>query len=340
MPHQFDSGLFVNSRLNKEWHGLGTVVAEAPRTTAEAMRLAGMDWSVEESPVITVASEGEPTAVEGWKVLRRSDTKTVLHVCRDSWTPVQNSVAFEWFDPIIADGDVEISAAVSLQGGKRTAITVKIKGGIEDVVKGDPVEAFLLLYNSHDGTLSLGIKFTRVRTVCANTLELALREKESVPLWDQLKPLQWNGKHARIRHTKSILTELDAVRDALDIQRRTFRYSVEEYRAMSKVDLSAEAFDRYLSAVFRKQLEGDRKVSSLRQYEQLVQNFEGGIGMDIKGVRGTLWGAYNAITQWTTHQRGGGSSEIEAARSRLNSLWFGSGAQINQTAHDAALTFL
>lgn len=336
MSHQFDSGLFVNSKLNQEWHGLGTVVAEAPKTTAEAMRLAGMDWTVEESPVITYGDrDSAPALVEGWKVLRRSDTRNTLHVCRDSWTPVQNSEAFEWFDPIIADGDAEISAAVSLQEGKRIAITAKIKDGIEDVVKGDPIEAFLLLFNSHDGTLSLGVKFTNVRVVCANTLNQALQGEKKLISQD----LTWTGKTARIRHTKSIHHSLEVVRDALDIQRRAFRYSIEEYRAMSKVDLSAAAFDRYLTTVFQKQLEGDRKVTDLRQYEQLIQNFEGGIGMDIKGVRGSLWGAYNAVTEWTTHQRGG-TDDIEATRDRLNSLWFGSSAQINEAAHKAALALV
>ena len=336
MSHQFDSGLFVNSDLSQEWHRLGTVVAEAPKTTAEAMQLAGMDWNVEESPVITYSDrDSAPGLVEGWKVLRRSDTRNTLHVCRDSWTPVQNSQAFEWFDPIIADGDAEISAAVSLQDGKRIAITAKIKDGIEDVVNGDPIEAFLLLFNSHDGTLSLGIKFTNVRVVCANTLAIALQGERKTISDD----LTWNGKTARIRHTKSIHANLDAVRDALDIQRRAFRYSIEEYRAMAKVDLSSAAFDRYLSTVFQKQLEGDRKVTDLKQYEQLVQNFDNGIGADIKGVHGTLWGAYNAVTEWTTHQRSN-SQDLESTRDRLNSLWFGSSAQINDLAHSSALALV
>ena len=337
MSHQFDSGMFVNSKLNQEWHGLGTVVAEPPRTTAEAMELAGMDWTVEESPVITYGSnDTAPCLVPDWKVLRRSDNNAVLHVCKDSWTPVQNADAFAWFDPIIADGDAEISAAVSLQEGKRIAITAKIKDSTEDVVSGDPVEAFLLLFNSHNGTLCLGMKFTSVRVVCANTLAQALNgEKVQAGRED----MNWNGKIAKIRHTKSIHESMEAVRDAIEIQRRGFRYSIEEYRAMAKVDLSSAAFDRYLASVFAKQLEGKREVTELRQYEQLIQNFESGVGMDIKGVGGTLWGAYNAVTEWTTHQRAATEDDqnLDKVRDRLNSLWFGSSAQINELAHKSAM---
>ena len=336
MAHQFDSGMFVNSTLNQEWHGLGTVVATAPQTTQEAMQIAAMDWQVQESPVITFGdSDAGPALVEGWKVLRRSDNQKTLHVCRDSWTPVQNSEAFEWFDPIIADGDAEISAAVSLQEGKRIAITAKIKDGISDVVSGDPIEAYLLLFNSHDGTLSLGVKFTNVRVVCANTLAMALQgERRNIS-----DEMTWNGKTARIKHTRSIHANLEAVRDALDMQRRSFHYTIEEYRAMAKVDLSAAAFDKYLTTVFAKQLEGDRPVHDLRQYEQIVHNFESGLGMDIKGVHGTLWGAYNAVTEWTSHQRSQ-SDDVDSVRDRLNSLWFGSSAQINEQAHSAALALV
>ena len=36
----------------KPWHGLGTVVAEAPGSK-EALRLAGLDWEVSQHPIFT-----------------------------------------------------------------------------------------------------------------------------------------------------------------------------------------------------------------------------------------------------------------------------------------------
>ena len=40
----------------KPWHGLGTMVAEAP-TSAAALRLAGLDWMVVQEPVYTGYNE-------------------------------------------------------------------------------------------------------------------------------------------------------------------------------------------------------------------------------------------------------------------------------------------
>jgi phage/plasmid-like protein (TIGR03299 family) len=340
MAAEFDSGLFVNANLRKEWHGLGQIVPTVPRSTQEAMQMAGMDWRVTESPVITIGDDddAEPSLVEGWKCLRRSDNQSVLHVCKRSWTPVQNQDAFAWFDPIIADGDAEISAAVSLRGGRRIAITAKINDRLGDVVGGDPVESYLLLFNSHDGTLPLGFKFTNVRVVCQNTLNEATHDQHGNFGGDMV----WDEKSARIRHTSSIHDNMAAVRDALDIQQRVFRYTLDQYRDMAKVDLSASAFNQYLATVFADDLQVDkdkvRPVTSLRHYDQLVANFESGVGATLPGVRGTAWAAYNAVTEWTSHQRG--KDDVDAARKRLNNLWFGTGGKINQAAHQAALSLV
>lgn len=336
MAHQFDTGLFVNADGSQEWHGLGRVVKVAPKTTHECMELAGMDWTVKEGPIVTVTEDGQPNLIDGWKVLQRSDTGTTLNVCRDSWTPVQNHEAFSWFDPIIADGDAAISAAVSLNEGKRIAITAKLKDGIGDVTSGDPVEAYLLLFNSHDGTLSLGMKFTNVRVVCANTLAIALRGERS-KIGEEIT---WSEKTARIKHTKSIHDNMQIVRDAMDYQKRMFKYSLEEYQAMAKVDLSIAAFNQYVTNVFQAvgTLDDDKNASSLRFYDRLVENFESGTGSDIRGFQGTAWGAYNAVTEFTSHQRNG--DDVDAARKRLNSLWFGQGEMINKSAHACALALV
>ena len=53
----------------KPWHGLGTIVMEAP-ASAEALRLAGLDWEVVQEPIYTDSNE----KIEGYRVnVRDSD---------------------------------------------------------------------------------------------------------------------------------------------------------------------------------------------------------------------------------------------------------------------------
>ncbi|GAB4378486.1 MAG: DUF932 domain-containing protein [Elainellaceae cyanobacterium] len=324
MSHEFDSGLFVGTPA---WHGLGVVVQEAP-TTAEALKLAQMDWSVTETDLT-------PVECPGWKRLNRSDTGALLHVCRANWTPVQNVDAFRWFDPLIQDGDVALETAVSLAGGKRIAILARIQGSTAEVLPGDSVEQFLLLFNSHDGSLALGVKFTNTRVVCQNTLGMATQGEHSSFSGE----MTWNGKSARIKHTRNIQSNLEAVRDAIDIQKRGWRYTLEEYQAMAKTPMTTALFRTYLERVFEKDLRKSKKsregvpvsASDLMWYPDLENNFDAGIGINIPGVSGTVWAGYQAVSEFFTHQRGRSQS------SRLDNQWFGAGQKTLTEAHDQAL---
>ena len=62
----------------KPWHGLGTRVEEAP-TSADALRLAGLDWTVERKPLLVC---GGPK-VENFFANVRSSDGSVLGVVRD-----------------------------------------------------------------------------------------------------------------------------------------------------------------------------------------------------------------------------------------------------------------
>jgi hypothetical protein len=68
-----------------------------------------------------------------------------------------------------------------------------------------------------------------------------------------------------------------------------------------------------------------------RVYEAIVKLFEGGRGNDRPGVRGTVWAAYNAVTEYLAYERGNDEAK------RLDGGWFGGGAVLNQRALDAAL---
>ena len=69
----------------KPWHGLGTIVKEAP-TSADAIRLAGLDWTVVQEPIYTNFSK----PVEGYRANVRSTDRKVLGVVSDRYKVLQN----------------------------------------------------------------------------------------------------------------------------------------------------------------------------------------------------------------------------------------------------------
>lgn len=68
----------------------------------------------------------------------------------------------------------------------------------------------------------------------------------------------------------------------------------------------------------------------LRKVQSLYEGY--GRGATLASANGTAWGLLNAVTEFVDHERRARSAEY-----RLDSAWFGQGAQIKQRALDAAL---
>ena len=149
----------------KPWHGLGTVVMEAP-TSKDALRLAGLDWNVVQEPIYT----GFHRVVEGYKANVRDSDHKVLGVVSDRYKVVQNSEAFDFTDSLIGEG-CTYETAGSLKGGRKVFLLAKLP---QKLILGDEVDPYVCFTNSHDGTGAIQACATPVRVVCNNTLNLAL----------------------------------------------------------------------------------------------------------------------------------------------------------------------
>jgi phage/plasmid-like protein (TIGR03299 family) len=146
------------------WHGLGTIVQEAP-SALEAIRIAGLTWQVECHPVHV-----DGNMVPGYKANVRSDTKKCLGIVSDRYKIVQNMEAFEFTDALL-EFDAKFETAGSLEDGKRVWLLARMP---ETEILGDKTENFLLFANCHDGKGAIRVAATAIRVVCNNTLNLAL----------------------------------------------------------------------------------------------------------------------------------------------------------------------
>ncbi len=150
----------------KPWHGLGTIVKEAP-TSADAIRLAGLDWSVVQEPIYTNFNR----VVEGYRANVRSSDRKVLGVVSDRYKVVQNVDAFSFTDELLGKG-VRYETAGSLQEGKKVWLLARLPR--EYIIAGERISPYLVFSNTHDGSGSVKVAITPVRVVCNNTLNLAL----------------------------------------------------------------------------------------------------------------------------------------------------------------------
>ena len=150
----------------KPWHGLGIIVKEAP-TSADAIRLAGLDWSVVQEPIYTNFNR----VVDGYRANVRSSDRKVLGVVSDRYKVVQNVDAFSFTDELLGKG-VRYETAGSLQECKKVWLLARLPR--EYIIAGERISPYLVFSNTHDGSGSVKVAITPVRVVCNNTLNLAL----------------------------------------------------------------------------------------------------------------------------------------------------------------------
>ena len=104
----------------KPWHGLGTMVEEAP-TSAVALRLAGLDRTVDRKSIQVCGGR----KVDNFFANVRSSDGAVLGVVSDRYKVVQNVDAFAFTDSLI-EGEVRYETAGSLMGGRKIWLLAKL----------------------------------------------------------------------------------------------------------------------------------------------------------------------------------------------------------------------
>jgi phage/plasmid-like protein (TIGR03299 family) len=323
MSHEFETGFVVRTPA---WHRLGVVLPEAP-SVGEAIRLAGLDWSVSLQPLAALLSEagGEEMyharEVSTHRAVLRDSDGAVLGVVGKDFRPLQNARAFEFFEPFVSSGACQLETAGALKGGKRVWVLAKLRGAEAEVVPTDSVRGFFLLSNAHDGSQAVRAQFTTIRVVCWNTLNRADRRADS-GLEDCL----------RVRHTPKVEHGLDLVQRTVDMAAETFRATVADFQRMASRGLPVDGLGKYVCEVLEVTEEERQRGIGRKAWEAVRLAYFNAPGASIADVRGTYWGAYNALTDWVDHTRG---NRGEAAR--LESAWFGEGARLKQRAYDVAL---
>jgi len=311
MPAAVEKMMFVGAT---PWHGLGNKVEEGI-TVSDAMVSAGLDWEVGLKDLVTI----DGTPVNHRATYRKSDG-SILGVVGPRYTPLQNSDAFDWFQPFLDAGECGLHTAGSLHFGQKVWVLAQLNRDNSEIVKGDEVSKFILLSNSHDGSTAIRVGYTPIRVVCVNTLAFAHSHKES--------------KLLRIRHTRSSKTNLDSVRDIMDNINAEFEATAEQYRFLASKSYNQKDVEAYVKVVLgiEKTPDEDVKTRTRNIIEDIMERIEGS-EQSMSGVRGTYWAAYNGFNSYLNYVKG------RTTDNRLDSLWFGQNANDNVKALKLAMEF-
>lgn len=317
MAHAVQSMAYVGEA---PWHSLGNALP-AKQSIEVWAREAGMDWTICESSVRFLTDQvgalGTIQSYEDHKVLYRSDTKSPLSVVGRRYQVVQPKEVLEFYRDLSEVSGYELETAGVLKEGRK--FWALARTGKETALKGnDVVKGYLLLATSCDGTLATTATPTTVRVVCNNTLSIAL-----------------NGAAHAIKVPHSTSFDAQAVKKQLGIavsQWDGFMYRMKTL-AECKVK-SHEAMNYFLKVLCASDgQDPSGALTNERALKKVQELYDGnGRGAELGAAKGTAWGLLCSITEFVDHERRARSQEY-----RLDSAWFGQGAQLKQRALDAAL---
>ena len=331
MAHLIDNSKGFNAFVSyaaPAWHNLGTVLNN-PLTTADALQQGGLDFSVLKLPNIHYLPNGEELISENSFFTVRTDVNKVLgdRLGKD-YTVMQNIEALNLVDEILQAGTATIETAGAIDEGKKVFICLKVAN---DIIVGseDTVKQYVLIANSHDGSMSITASPTNIRVVCNNTLTAALRGAQ-----DKIK----------IRHTSNASTRLQEAAKVLKLMSNNTAVNTDNYNEMAAAVISKEQMFNYFGNIFcspeeiKEMQSGKRAANVLSSRKQNVLNdvlnfaTRGqGQALAMKGNDFTMWSAYNAVTGYITRKK------FSSPNDRANSLLFGTNAETVERAGVLAL---
>ena len=310
----------------KAWHGLGQIVQDYP-TSKEALQFAGLDFEVVKMPNIHRIADGTEIVSQSSFFTYRTDTGAILgDKLGTDYNIVQNVDAFSFFDAIVGGDGMQYETAGALGKGEKIFITAKLPGYIK-VGNDDYIEKYLFLTTSHDGSGSITAAFTPVRIVCQNTLNAALHNSSNT---------------IKLRHTASVQDRLKEAHKLMGISNGLANEMEAIFNQWTKVKIT----DKQVMQLIQQAMAPSKEVlKNIRDGKELSTAFTNicdnaflyamsSPTQQTNTTKGTLFGAYNAITGYFQNVKDFKDNEV-----KVQSVLFGTGLLRTQAAFDLCTGF-
>lgn len=281
-------------------------------TSEQAIEKAGLDFTVEKRRLSFLTKKGI-TDVDSFATVR-TDTEQCLGVVGDRYHPVQNREAFSFFDVLVHEGEAIYDRAISIDNGARIALLAKLPNDF--FIGKDQVERRVLLYNSHDGSSGLRIKLLSLRLVCTNGMVAADTDIA-----------------INIRHTANADIKIGQAHKLLGMVNDRFGSIEKAFNRMALKKISNKELIDFCKKLIPDNKDADSKARTENKRDEII-SLHNNVG-DAKHHRNTLFGAYNAVTEYVDHHYTGNDSD-----SILRSNLFGTGNALKEKAFDIAFALV
>jgi len=299
------------------WHQSGTQVTDptVTRSVERFLEAAHLDWTVQLKNMFYRVGDKSVKVPSRRAVVRDCDGR-LLSTVGAGYEPFQNKDAFSVLQPALDRFGVEIETAGALGKGDKVWMLAKMPKSIEPI-PGDIIDNYLMILTGHNGWTAHTARFTQVRAVCENTINLALRDDAMV----------------RLRHVASEVDRLTQVADIITGFLEVAKKTSETYQKLAGHKMSEAEIRTYIETAL--DLDFDNAVAARRRDRIVELATKTGKGIEL--APGTAWTAFNAITEYIDHVRPAEAKVPRTIKNANASALFGQNAKLKARALEAAV---
>jgi len=322
--------LYRNTMANtgqRPWHKLG-VQFENEFTSAEAIAAARLDYRVLKEQLYRLRSDLGPGMTEPTEAYAtiNGHTQDVLGIVGEGYEVLQNREAFDFFDILLNESGGKLQTAGAIGKGEKVWMLAKLPEVFYPLA-GDGVEQYLLGTTSHDGTMKTEVRFVKIRVVCQNTFNLALKGSRGV---------------ISIRHTTNMRQKLEMAAMVLLRYKEHFDLAGDQFAKLASVRVDDAWIDEYLERMAGNPAnvaDGRGRTIMENKIKLIEGRLNTGMGVDLPGVAGTAWWALNAMVEYADFDQKVRGQALDESR-RTASILFGTAAEFKQSAFDTAMAMV
>lgn len=279
----------------------------------EAMDFAGHNFTAEKRNLVTV--DGIPVP-DKFAVVNVEENK-YLGTVGTGWEPVQPSVLYEMAQDLMDSTEGHINGTISMYDGAVMGISFNLDN--REYIAGDRTELNFLMLTSFNGMYGISGHAVshRIASQC--------RYNQS-------------GKVYNLRHTRFVHNRIAVVKNMLKYYENEIkRFDSKMFYLVNKHITNEQAVE-WFRGLFPKPNSQRSERMLDNQVSVFLECLLNGRGTDIVGVKGTAYGAFQALTEYVNHER---ATRIcngrDADEVKFQSVHFGSGGTLTLKGMDSLL---
>lgn len=298
------------------WNVMGGDLTTEHANVADALAATGLDYEVEVRDLASIQHDDEGRVINN-SLIEAPNLRTIVRPMADGstkvlaatgkrFTPIQNREAFKVADLLVSEYGAKIAGAADFRTGGASLLVVDLQRPIRLPLGNgmtDEMSLNLLIKNAHDASSALTFALTPMRLACTNALQAAIGNAKRV----------W-----KISHTPNADARVGLARQSIIAALNYQDTFAEKAAAMLDRKMVDAEFDKIVAGLFpvdddkAETKVGERRLAIRANIKALYA-----ASPTLEGIRGTRWGAYNALTEWADWGRAVNTGDAGRAEGSL-----------------------